>query len=117
MAVMERCCCCSVKTGSLVLGALMLIGSILAVGRDVKDVMEGSPDISSGDLSLVVDQLGMSVEQIQTFISTSYYTTIADLFLSLAMIIFSGLLLYGVNKGIAKCVKPILVFLPVVLYC
>ena len=113
MAVMEKCCCCSVKTGSLVLGSLMLIGSILAVGRDAKDVMAGSPDISYSDLELVVDQLGMSVEQMQTFVSTSHYTTIADLFLSLAMIIFSSLLLYGVNKGVAKYVKPILVFLPV----
>merc|ERR1719318_1195894 len=67
--------------------------------------MEFSHDVS-------YNELGLSAEQSQTFHSTSYYTTIADLFLSLAMIIFSSLLLYGVNKGIAKYVKPILVFVP-----
>lgn len=116
MAVMEKCCCCSVRTGSLVFGGLILIGSILAVGRDAKEIMEGSPNLSYEDRQLVVDQLqieGMTADQLQTFLTTAHYTTIADLFLSIGMIVVSGLLIYGVNKGIARFVKPILVFIPI----
>ena len=109
MAVMERCCCCTVKTGSIVLGALMLIGSILAVGRDAKDIMAGGSSISNSDFG----DLGMTRDQIETFQTTSKYLTFADLLLSLIYILMSGLLIYGVNKGNAKLVKPILVFVPI----
>ena len=101
MALIKKCCCCSLKTGILVLGALLLIGSILAMGRDIKDVYEG-PSYS---------QSGRNLDNF--FAQDLYYMSIGDLVLSIAMIIFSSLLLYGANKGIARYVKPILVMIPI----
>eukprot|EP00092_Neocalanus_flemingeri_P072755 GFUD01089623.1.p1 GENE.GFUD01089623.1~~GFUD01089623.1.p1 ORF type:complete len:183 (-),score=21.01 GFUD01089623.1:70-618(-) len=116
MAVMERCCCCRVKTGSLILGALFLIGSILAIGRDVKEIKENE-HISNEDLQQVLEHLEMdsvvTVDQMQSFLATQHYITIADLILSIVMIVVSGLLIYGVQKGIARFVVPILVLIPI----
>eukprot|EP00092_Neocalanus_flemingeri_P001487 GFUD01001586.1.p1 GENE.GFUD01001586.1~~GFUD01001586.1.p1 ORF type:complete len:182 (-),score=27.06 GFUD01001586.1:177-722(-) len=114
MAVMERCCCCRVKTGSLILGALFLIGSILAIGRDVKDIKENE-DISNEDLQQVLNHLQMdsiTVDQMQSFLATQHYITIADLILCIVTIVVSGLLIYGVQKGIARLLVPILVLIP-----
>eukprot|EP00092_Neocalanus_flemingeri_P023960 GFUD01025991.1.p1 GENE.GFUD01025991.1~~GFUD01025991.1.p1 ORF type:complete len:182 (+),score=29.62 GFUD01025991.1:71-616(+) len=115
MAVMERCCCCRVKTGSLILGALFLIGSILSIGRDVKEIKE-TDEFRNEDLQLVFEDLQMdsvSVDQMQSFLTTAYYIAIADLILSIIMVIASGLLIYGVQKGIARFVVPILVLIPI----
>ena len=111
MAVLETCCCCSVKTGSLVFGVFMLIGSIWTVVRDVKDIMAGV--MSDKDQEDALQELNLTREQMNTFILMSYWITVANLLLSLATLIFSSLLLYGVIKGIAKFVKPILVFIPI----
>eukprot|EP00092_Neocalanus_flemingeri_P012566 GFUD01013544.1.p1 GENE.GFUD01013544.1~~GFUD01013544.1.p1 ORF type:complete len:183 (+),score=39.02 GFUD01013544.1:193-741(+) len=116
MAVMERCCCCSVRTGALIFGALALIGSILAIGRDIKDIMKTEDEyMSNEDLQSVITglEIDMTVTQMRTFLTTAEFTNIADLLLSIAMVIVSGLLIFGVHKGIAKFVLPILFLIPI----
>ena len=34
MALMKRCCCCSVKKGSLVMGIISIIGAILTIAKE-----------------------------------------------------------------------------------
>merc|ERR1712179_16284 len=110
MPVLENCCCCTVKTGSVVLAALMLIGSVISVGSDAKDIMAGPP--AYRDASLISSEFGISHDQAHTFLQTAYYTTIANLFLSIICIVISSILIYGVNKENAAHVKPMLVFIP-----
>merc|ERR1712096_418225 len=114
---MERCCCYRVRTGCLIVGALALIGSILAIGRDAKEIMEETTDdMSDEELQLVMNHLktdNMAVDQGRSFLKTDYYMTIADLFLSIAMVIISGLLIYGVHREIAGFLVPILVLVPI----
>eukprot|EP00091_Calanus_sinicus_P022961 TRINITY_DN7557_c0_g1_i1.p1 TRINITY_DN7557_c0_g1~~TRINITY_DN7557_c0_g1_i1.p1 ORF type:complete len:168 (-),score=27.30 TRINITY_DN7557_c0_g1_i1:83-586(-) len=100
MAVLKKCFCCSLKTGNLIIGALLIIGSILAVARAIKDVIAPSSYYNQD-------------VRFQAFAADLWIISICDLVLSILMIVFSSLLLYGVNKGIAKYVKPILVMIPI----
>eukprot|EP00092_Neocalanus_flemingeri_P005866 GFUD01006314.1.p1 GENE.GFUD01006314.1~~GFUD01006314.1.p1 ORF type:complete len:183 (-),score=28.05 GFUD01006314.1:250-798(-) len=115
MAVFERCCCCRVRTACLLFGALILIGSIFAIGRDVKEIL-ANEDFSHQELQQVLKHLNMenmmTAEQLKTFFTTDFYTTIADLILAIVMVIVSGVLLYGVHKAIARFLVPILVLIP-----
>ena len=46
------------RTGCLIFGALALIGSILAIGKDAKEIMEETTDdMSDGELQLVMNHL------------------------------------------------------------
>ena len=38
MVVMEKCCCCSVRTACLIFGAFALLGSFLQLSKDGKEV-------------------------------------------------------------------------------
>ena len=40
MAVMEKCCCCSVRTACLIFGVLSLMGSISQIGKDGKEIIK-----------------------------------------------------------------------------
>merc|ERR1712002_1334479 len=92
MVVMERCCCCTVKTGSIVLGALLLVGSVMTIGRSANDILSGDSQLDERELY----DYGLSHNQVQRF----------------KTIFFSSCLIYGVNKENPKLIKPMVVFLP-----
>ena len=81
--------------------------------------MEGTTDdMRDEELQLVMNHLEIEniredqMRSFQTYTHT-HYTTIADFLLSIAMVITSSLLIYGVHKGIARFFVPILVLVPI----
>jgi len=105
MVRFERCCCCTVKTGSIVLGALMLVGSVLSIGDSAKDILNGGSKLDLSDFDLTYYQQ----HRLNTL---SYYLSLANVALNSICIIISSLLIYGVNKENPKLVKPMVIFLP-----
>merc|ERR1711970_1712030 len=91
MVRFERCYCCTVKTGSIVLGALMLVGSVLSIGDSAKEILNGGSKFDFSDFDL-------SYYQQHRLNTLSYYLSLANVVLSCISIIISGLLIYGVNK-------------------
>merc|ERR1711887_221832 len=108
IVVMERCCCCTVKTGSIVLGALMLVGSVMTIGRSANDILSGDSQVDERELY----DYGMSSIHVQRFKTIFYYLSLTNVVLSFITIIISSLLIYGVNKENPKLIKPMVVFLP-----
>jgi|ERR1712059_115013 len=118
---MEKCCCCTVRTACLIFGGLYLIGSILSIGRDGKELM-AEMSKSSYEKSQEIDTLvqGMqelgiptSREDITFFTTTALYQTIVGIVMSLLLVISSALLLYGVHSRKEKLLIPSLILWPI----
>merc|ERR1712013_696875 len=106
MVRIETCCCCSVKTGSIVLGALLLVGSLMSIGNSASDILKGGNQVDFGE------DLGLSNSQNQRLNTIMFYSFLVDVVLSFISIIISSLLIFGVNKEDPKLIKPMVVFLP-----
>ena len=106
MVRIDRCCCCSVKTGSIVLGALLLVGSVMNIGNSVSDILKGGNEVDWRE------DLGFSIGQNRKFNNIMFYFSLVGVVLSFITIIISSLLIYGVSKENPKLIKPMVVFLP-----
>lgn len=89
MIILEKCCCCSVRSGCLVCGVLYLLGGLYTL----------------------VDAITNAVQQSE--IEALYYINYINLFLSIFIVIFSGLMLYGVHKGEPNYLVPSIIFFPI----
>lgn len=104
-----KCCCCPVRTGTLVLGSLYLFASVISAINGIKDVIFGP---SENDASLLMDELGLTWTQVQNYFEASSYIDKVTMVLSVGFIICSSLLLAGTRKQEPKFVFPMVVFLP-----
>jgi hypothetical protein len=118
---MEKCCCCTVRTACLIFGSLYLIGSILSIGKDGKEVlaeMGKSRYQKEQEIDLLVQgtrEMGIptSREDIAFFLSTAHYQTMVGIVMSVLLVISSALLLYGVHSKKEKLLLPSLILWPV----
>ena len=121
MVVMEKCCCCSVRTACLIFGSLALIGSIIQVGNDGKEIighLHKSHDQSEAevrelyDLSAYTFGVDSSKDEIRNFFEIGFYFSITDLILSIGMIVAAGCVIYGVRREKDNFLFPALVIWP-----
>jgi len=119
--VMERCCCCRVRTACLILGSLYLLGSLSSIGNGVQEIMKKSGK-SKDDYQIEVESMVEDMnsigylttnEQMEEFLSMASMWNIVGIVLSVILVITSGLLLYGVHAAKDKFLLPTLVFFPV----
>eukprot|EP00091_Calanus_sinicus_P001515 TRINITY_DN11516_c0_g1_i1.p1 TRINITY_DN11516_c0_g1~~TRINITY_DN11516_c0_g1_i1.p1 ORF type:complete len:141 (-),score=40.36 TRINITY_DN11516_c0_g1_i1:193-567(-) len=123
MVVMEKCCCCSVRTACLIFGGFALLGSLLQLSKDGKEVAknfssseyqrEVEVDASFNELSQVMD---VDKEEIKTFFKINFYLAIPDFILCLSMIIAAGCLIYGVRSKKENFLIPVMVVFPLDLF-
>merc|ERR1711892_1337517 len=131
MAIMENCCCCRVRTACLVFGSLYLVGALWWIGDDVSTIVTNlsrthqehvTEDTRTIRIFLRVWAfhtvgINSTKEEITNFLNIDSYITYANLFLSVFVALFSGLMLYGVHKAKSKFLAPSLIFYPIDTLC
>merc|ERR1712154_328398 len=118
---MEKCCCCTVRTACLIFGSLYLIGSILSIGRDGKELMKEmnqnkyQKEEQVDELVEGTRELGITTsrEDIVFFLTTVRYQTMVGIVLSLMLAISSALLICGVHSKNEKLLLPSLILWPI----
>merc|ERR1711872_369486 len=109
MAVMERCCCCRVRTACLIFGILYLVGALYQIGSDFQTIIENVATDEAekqqeyNEMVEAFEYLGIHLtrEQMANFFTIDFYIT------------FASLAFYGVHKAKAKFLTPSLVFFPI----
>ena len=119
MVVMESCCCCSVRTGCLVFGVFAVLGGIMQLGRDGKEVArraitdefqrEEAVDIFYNEIQGTMD---VERDEIRNFFEINFYLAIPDSFLCLGVIIAASCLIYGVRSKKRSFLIPVMVVFP-----
>jgi hypothetical protein len=123
MVVMEKCCCCSVRTACLIFGAFALLGSLLQLSKDGKEVAknlssdehqrESEVDALYNELREIMD---VDMDEIRNFFKINFYLAIPDFILCLAMIVAAGCLIYGVRSKKENFLIPVMVVFPLDLF-
>ena len=123
MVVMEKCCCCSVRTACLIFGAFALLGSFLQLSKDGKEVAknlssdehqrESVVDALYNDLRQIMD---VDKDEIRNFFKINFYLAIPDFVLCFAMLIAAGCLIYGVRSKKGNFLIPVMVVFPLDLF-
>ena len=113
MVVMERCCCCSVRTACLIFGVLALMGSISQIGKDAKEILKTDRE-RDNDVKTIVHELareGIAVdeENIRSIEDYMHYICYPDLIMSIGWIVSAGCLIYGVRSKEPNFLIPALV--------
>ena len=106
MIQVDKFCCCSLKTGAIIVGVLLLIFGIITAAGSIYFLTGGKPFFLA---DLGIDQYSTDVKHAVTS------STIAALISSIIDIAASSCLLYGADMGNPDFVLPILVLVPVVL--
>eukprot|EP00092_Neocalanus_flemingeri_P067631 GFUD01082575.1.p1 GENE.GFUD01082575.1~~GFUD01082575.1.p1 ORF type:complete len:194 (+),score=20.58 GFUD01082575.1:80-661(+) len=126
MVVMEKCCCCSVRTACLIFGGFALFGSLIQVSNDAKDIYHNIT-MSRQDQEWNLQELyelsnmdrlnmGTTKDEIRNFLMIAFYFSIADLFLSIAIIVAASFLIYGVLKENSNYLVPTMIVWPLDLF-
>ena len=118
---MENCCCCRVRTACLIFGGLYLLGAVWGVGDEISTIVttvNKTPEQTQQevvDIQQAFNEIGVKLtqDQIFNFLDIGFYLTIGNLFLSVFLIVFSGLMLYGVHNSKSSFLVPGLIFYPV----
>merc|ERR1711915_704860 len=112
MAVMERFCCCTVRTACLIFGILYLVGALWQIGKDCKTIIEY---VLTDESKKQQEYNGIIIsgEQMANFFTIDFYITIASLVLDFIMVVVASLGLKGAHKAKPKFLTPSLVFLPI----
>ena len=94
MVVMDKCCCCSVQTACLIFGAFALLGSLLQLSKDGKEVAKNlSRDNHQRELEVyalyneMIQIMDADMDEIRNFFKINFYLAIPDFLLCLAMIV------------------------------
>ena len=116
---MEKCCCCSVRTASLIFGAFALLGSLLQLGKDGKEVIkhaitnayqrEEAIDIFYNEMNEIMD---VQRDEARSFFKINFYLSIPDFILCLAMVVAAVCLIYGVCRKQKNFLIPAVVIFP-----
>eukprot|EP00092_Neocalanus_flemingeri_P027494 GFUD01029824.1.p1 GENE.GFUD01029824.1~~GFUD01029824.1.p1 ORF type:complete len:189 (-),score=30.06 GFUD01029824.1:296-796(-) len=101
MAVFERCCCCSLRTGCLVFGTLGLVMALVNIGLEILEF------VSYG--LATEEELQFMEELTKVFLATS----ILSLLQSVVSITTCSLLIYGIHQAKYKLILPTLVWNPI----
>jgi len=119
MVGVEQCCCCSVRTGSLVCGVVLLLGCVLQLGNDLKEVVRyGITNIHQKNEAVDIfynekmENMDVERDEIRMFFKLSFYIAIPDLLLCLGIILAAASLLYGVARNKEKFIFPAIIILP-----
>ena len=81
------------------LGALLLVGSVMNIGNSVSDILKGGNEVDWRE------DLGFSIGQNRKFNNIMFYFSLVGVVLSFITIIISSLLIYGVSKENPKLMK------------
>jgi len=113
MAVMEKCCCCSVRTACLIFGVLSLMGSISQIGKDGKEIIktdgEREAEVEVTFEELKVMGVHIDKEEVRSIEQFLCYTCYPDLIMSFGWIVASGCLIYGVRSKEPNFLVPAMV--------
>ena len=121
MAVMENCCCCRVRTACLIFGSLFLVCNLWSIGDDISTIITNTKETSQqqeteyNETLQAFNDVGLKTtrEQIVNFLNIDYYITFANIVLSVFVAVFSGLMIYGVDKAKSRFLVPCLIFYPI----
>ena len=123
MVVMDKCCCCSVRTACLIFGAFALLGSLLQLSKDGQEVAKNlSSDEHQRESEVYALYTEMSqimdvdMDEIRNFFKINFYLAIPDFILCLAMIVAAGCLIYGVRSKKEHFLIPVMVVFPLDLF-
>merc|ERR1711936_386134 len=120
MAVLEDCCCCKVRTGSLILAVLTIIGSISLIGRGGRAIVVFA-GASPEDIDTLVQSeysessdyaLRSSEDEIRLSIRLLFYFSIANFLLGILALIAASCLIHGVRNENPSLMVPALVVWP-----
>lgn len=115
MVVIERCCCCSVRTASLIFAGLALFGSFVQLsncGREIANYLTTNVHQKNEQIDILYEELhqfGVERSDIGTFQKISFYMAFPDLILCLAIIGAAYALLHGVRKKKPAFLIPVMV--------
>ena len=115
MVVMEKCCCCSVRTACLIFGGLALFGSLMQVssrGKEVARHLTWNEQQKEAEVDVLYDSMrdiGVTKEQLRTFQKVDFYMSIPDLILSFALVCASSCLIHGVRNKKPSLFIPVMV--------
>eukprot|EP00092_Neocalanus_flemingeri_P078788 GFUD01098063.1.p1 GENE.GFUD01098063.1~~GFUD01098063.1.p1 ORF type:complete len:200 (-),score=12.50 GFUD01098063.1:140-739(-) len=126
MVVMNNCCCCKVRTACLIFGGFALFGSLIQVSNDAKDIYQNIT-MSRQDQEWNLQELyelsnmdglnmGTTKDEIRNFLAISFYFSVTDLFLSIAIILAASFLIYGVLKENSNYLVPTMIVCPLDLF-
>eukprot|EP00092_Neocalanus_flemingeri_P043382 GFUD01047798.1.p1 GENE.GFUD01047798.1~~GFUD01047798.1.p1 ORF type:complete len:174 (-),score=34.53 GFUD01047798.1:176-661(-) len=101
MAVFERCCCCSLRTGCLVFGTLGLVMALVNIGLEIHEF------VSSG--LATEEELQFMEELREVFLATCILSTLQ----SVVSITTYSLLIYGIHQAKYKFILPTLLWNPI----
>eukprot|EP00092_Neocalanus_flemingeri_P067635 GFUD01082579.1.p1 GENE.GFUD01082579.1~~GFUD01082579.1.p1 ORF type:complete len:194 (+),score=20.62 GFUD01082579.1:80-661(+) len=126
MVVMEKCCCCSVRTACLIFGGFALFGSLIQVSNDAKDIYHNitmsrqDQDLNLWELYDLSNMDGLNMgttkDEIRNFLAIAFYYSVTDLFLSIAIIVAASFLIYGVLKENSNYLVPTMIVWPLDLF-
>eukprot|EP00092_Neocalanus_flemingeri_P067634 GFUD01082578.1.p1 GENE.GFUD01082578.1~~GFUD01082578.1.p1 ORF type:complete len:200 (+),score=22.70 GFUD01082578.1:80-679(+) len=126
MVVMEKCCCCRVRTACLIFGGFALFGSLIQVSNDAKDIYHNitmsrqDQDLNLWELYDLSNMDGLNMgttkDEIRNFLAIAFYYSVTDLFLSIAIIVAASFLIYGVLKENSNYLVPTMIVWPLDLF-
>jgi hypothetical protein len=118
MAIFNRCCCCSLKTGCMVLGILMVVGGLYGVGSSIKYLATytglPSEDVMQKEVEMF-RRAGVDIDKddIILFDGVTFYSNIVGLIHNSISVPIYTLLMVGVQNVTYKLIVPSMAWLPV----
>jgi len=113
MAVMDKCCCCSVRTACLIFGVLALMGSISQIGKDAKEILktdrQREAEVEDTYQDLTESGIHADKEEIRSMEQFFYHICYPDLIMSIGWIVAAGCLIYGVRSKEPNFLIPAMV--------
>ena len=117
MLILERCCCCSVRSACLICGVLYLLGSLFMLVDGIHNMTTSiyKSEQQKSELLEAFHNMGMKIkgEDIANFLNINSYINYINLFLSISIAVFSGLMIYGVHNDKPSFLVPSLIFYPI----
>ena len=117
MLILEKCCCCSVRSACLICGVLYLLGGLYMLVDGITYVANSiyKPEQQRSELIEAFQILGMDTngDDIANFLNINSVIEYINLFLSIFIAVFSGIMIYGVQKDKPSFLVPSLIFYPI----
>ena len=120
MPTFNKCCCCSLKLGCKIIGALAIIDHGYKVTQSMTEIVEEnikSDDQKNQEIEDLIegmDVLGISLNKssVEQWLFHVYITAFIDVIFSMIGLISYGCLWFGVFKDKDQFLLPALVFIP-----